>query len=126
MGAYLALSTVTIRPFSFSDLSRGDGGTLSTHAFILLPATVTEQVLQSPFLQLYGTFSPSLATAGPSGEPGIASKRLPALLTRGVLSSAIASFNDFTRAICDMKPDDIMQIAISINIMHLNMIVLQL
>lgn len=60
-----------------TDFSLGAGGTLATHARNRLPPTLTVHVPQSPFLQLVGTFKPSLRHASISFEPSATSMRLP-------------------------------------------------
>ena len=64
-----------------SDLSFGIGGTLSTHAFIRVPPTVTTQELHSPFLHEYFGFSPPFSHAFPKLEPAGTSIFLPLMLS---------------------------------------------
>ena len=66
------------------DFSLGAGGTLPTQALMTFPPTFTAQVLQSPFLHLYGTFKPNLLQAALILDPSAASNLFP-LATSGVL-----------------------------------------
>jgi len=53
------------------------GGTFPTHALIRDPPTVTVHEPQSPFLQLYFGFTPSVAQAFFKGDPSLKSAFLP-------------------------------------------------
>jgi len=67
----------TSSPFSCKLFNLGMGGTFPTHALIRDPPTVTVHEPQSPFLQLYFGFTPSVAQAFFKGDPSLKSAFLP-------------------------------------------------
>mmetsp|Transcript_11830 Transcript_11830/g.16216 ORF Transcript_11830/g.16216 Transcript_11830/m.16216 type:complete len:126 (-) Transcript_11830:51-428(-) len=83
------LSTVIINPFSFNDFNLGGGGTFPTQDLIFCPAIVTVQTPHSPFLQLVGTFNPSLRHAAIKLDPPSTSSLFPVDVTKGVFSTIL-------------------------------------